>query len=102
MSSSKPLSSKGPRGFEGEAFADAELAHGGRDEDRAGGGVIAGACRELDGGAEQVVVLGDGFAGAHADAHLDRVLGVGAVRVRARVGSRSRSRSRARPTRTTP
>src|SRR2546428_2771577 len=55
-----------------EALAGRELADDVGGEDLAGSGAGANAGSKLDGGAEEIAVLGDGLAGVEADAHLER------------------------------
>src|SRR3989304_3007063 len=54
---------------EEEAFARRQLAHDVGDQDLAGLRLGADPGGELDGGAEQVLLLGHGLAGVEADAH---------------------------------
>ena len=51
-----------------QPFSRAEVGDDARDKHLAGLGAVADARGKLDGGAEEVVVLGDGFSGIQADA----------------------------------
>jgi hypothetical protein len=69
--SSKPLATKFAAVGEEEAFAGAEAADGVGDEDLAAVGSGGDAGGEDDGGAEEVAVFFDGFAGVEADADVE-------------------------------
>ena len=74
--SSKPRRGTWPMSDQRKRLPVGELADYIRDEDLAGAGARADAAGELNGGAEEVALLGDGFAGVEADAHAERCRGV--------------------------
>src|SRR3954452_20646917 len=86
----------GPARLEAEALPDAQLAHRGRHEDRAGGRVVTRPRGQLHRRAEQVVALGHRLARAHADPDPDRMLGAARLMVVERTLDRDRALDRAR------